>query len=236
MLNLYHSAADKPRVFNVESKGGYLLAGILIGRLIYDAQMDVRVKRRCYSSCANYIFPAGHKKYLGTRALVIFHGGFYQSNMQAKLLASLGYQVKEPVDPKQVKGKEASTIAGSSDERRLSRKYFPERSRYCSVNEYKGGTQEKTLDLYVELSKACDEFGKEVEAFFYEKIGVDPMLPYYGQRGKYYDLYKSYRYQGFYYDLKGFGRMNVNNIIEPKRGWKPEKSYMVKKVYKVKWD
>ncbi|MDD9867976.1 MAG: hypothetical protein OXU73_01435 [Candidatus Campbellbacteria bacterium] len=58
----------------ITSWGGDTYYGKLIGEWVYDNKIDVQVRKICFSSCANYIFPAGDRKYIEDGALVGWHG------------------------------------------------------------------------------------------------------------------------------------------------------------------
>nr|WP_295786998.1 hypothetical protein [Rhodoferax sp.] len=64
----------------ISSGGGRMLAAIIIANWIHDKKLDVEIQKFCVSSCANYIFPAGRKKTIADGALLIWHGGAFQSN------------------------------------------------------------------------------------------------------------------------------------------------------------
>jgi hypothetical protein len=65
----------------VNSTGGSARSSLVIGRKILESNMTVIVSNMCASSCANYIFLAGHKKYVSKGAVLIWHGGPKRSNM-----------------------------------------------------------------------------------------------------------------------------------------------------------
>lgn len=68
--------------FAIRSDGGDVEAGMALGGMIRDRGMDVRVVGDiCMSSCANYVFPAGDRKFIERGALVIWHGSLLQKNL-----------------------------------------------------------------------------------------------------------------------------------------------------------
>ena len=69
----------------VNSQGGDTDSGRQIGRLVFDRQLDVRVEGRCFSSCANYIFPAGRDKHIAAGSYVGWHGNDHQAVILAEL-------------------------------------------------------------------------------------------------------------------------------------------------------
>lgn len=64
----------------IDSTGGDVNIGIKFGHWVRDLQLDVEVTAFCFSSCANYIFPAGKAKIIGPKALVGWHGSTFQQN------------------------------------------------------------------------------------------------------------------------------------------------------------
>ncbi len=64
----------------ITSGGGRILAALIIANWIHDKKLDVEIQKLCASSCANYIFPAGRKKTIADGAMLIWHGGAFQSN------------------------------------------------------------------------------------------------------------------------------------------------------------
>jgi len=80
VFSLYREEALKPVVLNITSTGGDIEVGMQLGEWLVEKQMHVKVEDYCFSSCANYIFPAGVKKYLGSKAIVGFHGGAHSES------------------------------------------------------------------------------------------------------------------------------------------------------------
>jgi hypothetical protein len=77
----------------IASGGGNVEASIEIASEIFSRKLDVEVVGDCFSSCANYIFPAGATKTISGLGLVAWHG-----NMQHLLyMHSTG---KKPLDAK----------------------------------------------------------------------------------------------------------------------------------------
>ena len=65
---------------------------MLIGEWIFDHEIDVIVDEICFSSCANYIFPAGKNKIIEEDAIVGWHGSEQQDPFIA---AGLGISLEE---------------------------------------------------------------------------------------------------------------------------------------------
>ena len=58
----------------ITSHGGLVSAALDMASAIHERQLDVEVPSVCYSSCANYIFPAGRHKLVGRLGAVGWHG------------------------------------------------------------------------------------------------------------------------------------------------------------------
>jgi hypothetical protein len=58
----------------VASGGGLVEPAIAIANEIHKRRMDVEVVGNCFSSCANYIFPAGANKTISGLGIVAWHG------------------------------------------------------------------------------------------------------------------------------------------------------------------
>ncbi|CAN4280034.1 ATP-dependent Clp protease proteolytic subunit [Pseudoxanthomonas sp. LjRoot125] len=69
------SAAMKVKLVVVDSDGGEMRPAIAIAHLIERMGADVIVGRMCASSCAQFIFMAGRRKYVMEGGHVLFHGG-----------------------------------------------------------------------------------------------------------------------------------------------------------------
>lgn len=74
LKTLYNDAKTNPTTLHINSGGGVTIFGLAIGEWVAEKKLDIKVTNMCFSSCANYIFPAGNKKYIGQFALVGWHG------------------------------------------------------------------------------------------------------------------------------------------------------------------
>ena len=62
----------------INSGGGDVDAGRVLGRWVFRNQIDVVVEELCFSSCANYVFPAAPRKTIRAHAIVGWHGSDQQ--------------------------------------------------------------------------------------------------------------------------------------------------------------
>lgn len=58
----------------ITSHGGNVSAALEMALALHERQLDIEVPSACLSSCANYIFPAAHRKTLGKPDAVAWHG------------------------------------------------------------------------------------------------------------------------------------------------------------------
>jgi len=62
----------------IASSGGEINAGMKMGEWVFDNGVDIVVERMCMSSCANYVFTAGHRKTINSNSIVAWHGSILQ--------------------------------------------------------------------------------------------------------------------------------------------------------------
>ncbi|QDL35814.1 hypothetical protein [Serratia liquefaciens] len=62
----------------INSRGGDIVPGMKLGELVFDKKWSIQVQDYCFSSCSNYIFPAGKTKYLSKGSQLGWHGGATQ--------------------------------------------------------------------------------------------------------------------------------------------------------------
>ena len=68
----------------ITSPGGTVFWGIKIGEIVYENGWDVHVRGLCFSSCANYVFPAGRNKVIEDGGIVGWHGSARQDHFIAE--------------------------------------------------------------------------------------------------------------------------------------------------------
>ncbi len=93
----------------IDSTGGEIVVGMDFGNWVADRNLDVVVDHACLSSCANYVFVAGHGKHILPGAIVAWHG----SAKQPGLLEQLDEIVAEQIA--------ASELAPNARQRELER-------------------------------------------------------------------------------------------------------------------
>jgi hypothetical protein len=68
----------------VSSRGGDTVPGRRIGQWVHDMGLVVEVEKVCFSSCANYIFPAGRGRVIRADSFVGWHGNERAFEVDAK--------------------------------------------------------------------------------------------------------------------------------------------------------
>jgi hypothetical protein len=213
------SKADKKTFIVKESAGGNGGAALAIGILLHRHNWDVEVVGLCASSCANWIFPAGKAKYLNGQSMLLFHGGPHQANWLEngikleQMIAANG----APVEPVELGHKNKEGVVGWTLNRSAA---DDEVLEFFSINKDLPG-----VEKLIQFRSASDKF--------YQELGINPLLPEYGQIGTYEPTYKSYKYGGFIYRLDSLRRLGIRNIELKQGEWHPERHPEYPNVYEV---
>ncbi len=158
---LYEDTTIKPTILHIRSTGGRLGAGGKFGEWIHKQDLEVKVTNKCYSTCANYIFPAGKRSLLGKNGKLLWHASLQSTSF---------------------------------------------------ITESEGRVDEKKIRQTTDL-----DMGRRLELEFYEKIGVDPQLPTYGEAEHYATLHGNLKYDagynGFYYSVEDMRKMGINVVL-----------------------
>lgn len=91
LFETFNNSEVKPKRLIITSPGGEIRVGMELGRWVREHNLDVEVEELCASACANYVFTAGHFKYLNKNSVLIWHGSAWQEDIsieeayQAKL-------------------------------------------------------------------------------------------------------------------------------------------------------
>jgi len=225
------SVTDKTFIVTY-SGGGDWESSLAIGILIHRHGWNVEVVEMCASSCANFIFPAGKVKYLHSNAMLLFHGGPHQENLLEQAIAteqaemarraastSSGTAPATPVAPAEAKDPDRSRMEGHAaiDDK------GPQRLKVREFLEVRDVTD--TTDLFTKLRNVSDRF--------YAELGVNLLLPDYGQRGRYEARYQAYKIGGFMYRLDSLRKLGVDNIELKGGEWRPERNRDYPDVYEV---
>jgi hypothetical protein len=68
---------------------------------------------------------------------------------------------------------------------------------------------------------------------FYQELGINILLPTYGQLGVYEPTYKAGKHQGFIYRLDSLRRFGIGNVELKEAEWHPERHRFYPEVYEV---
>lgn len=203
------------------SGGGSWESALALGILIHRHGWNVEVVDLCASSCANFIFPAGKTKYLHGDSMLLFHGGPHQKNLLAQMIAMEidqtlmvdGAPIKttDP-DTRRTEGYPIFDAEGAADRLKVR--------EFLSVKDVTD-----VVDLVAKMRSVSDQF--------YEELGINLLLPGYGQLGRYEPTYMSGKYGGFIYRLDSLRRLGVTNIELKDGEWHPERHRDYPDVYEV---
>lgn len=217
---LIQSTAAKKTFVVTYSGGGNWESALALGTLIHDYGWDVEVVDLCGSSCAIFIFPAGKTKYLHPESLLLFHGGPHQENISAQVTA-LEQSLSNGVPVVDEHPERANMEGRLSDDPEGA----PQRRK---VREFLAIEDPPTdAELITVLTEASDRF--------YEHLGINLLLPHYGQIGRYEPTYKAYKHGGFMYRLDSLRRLGIGNIEVKGGEWRPERNREYSAVYEVEY-
>jgi hypothetical protein len=213
--------ASKKTFVVEDSLGGNGPAALALAILIHRHNWDVEVVGLCASSCANYIFPAGKTKYLTSQSLPVFHGGPRQKN-----LLEFAEQVDRGLPGN---GAPVNSLKPGREGKEGYMSWDPNRSAADEeVLEFLGmDTNSTAVERLRQFMNASDKF--------YQELGINPLLPEYGQLGGYEPLYKSDKYKGFLYRLDSLRKLGIRNIELKDGEWQPERNPEYQGVYEVSY-
>jgi len=230
---LVRSEAPKKTFVVTGSQGGDNFSALALGILIHRHKWDVEIVDYCLSACASFIFPAGKTIYLDRQSMLLFHGGPHQENLleQAKTAdqrSSMDRARSEFVTLGQEDKVEARTEFVTHAQADKENAFVPafKTPAFLEVRKFLSIRDDSTaVDQIGALRKAADQF--------YEELGINPVLPIYGQLGAYESIYKSYKHEGFIYRLDSLRRFGIGHIELKEGEWHPERNPLYPKVYEV---
>ena len=114
---------NSTKTLKISSRGGEIMLGMDLGEIIFENDLNVEVDTFCFSSCANYVFPAGKTKILHKNSLLGWHGGAMQKMVFDDAQTEIAYksyiepaQKRETEYFKKIGVSQISTIYGQRDE------------------------------------------------------------------------------------------------------------------------
>lgn len=214
---LVRSTAKEKTFVVAESNGGDFESALAMGILIHKYGWDVEVVDICASSCANFIFPAGKKKYLHSDSMLLFHGGPHQKNLLEKAKAAEQSYMANP---------SAARVPDPHARMEGTPRFDDQGPLRLKVREFLAVKDVSDAeDLVAKLTAVSDRF--------YQELGVNLLLPNYGQIGRYEPKYQAYERGGFIYRLDSLARLGVSNIEVKGGEWHPERHRAYADVYEV---
>lgn len=97
-----------------------------------------------------------------------------------------------------------------------------------------GGVTQDNDNFFMELfMKKYLREGKEREAAFFEKIGVDQRSTVYGQRPEFDEYSEEQNYVGWTYSLEAMEQLGIKNVKLLDGQWTPSSEYNGKKIFTV---
>jgi len=171
------------------SPGGETVAARKIARWVQEHIEVLEVDGICFSSCANYIFPAAPRKIIRAEALVGWHG-----SERSGEIVSLNYPGISAAEFERSELQEAILF----DQPELE------------------GTEELILILNREFD--VFEKTRADEKRFFEEIKVDEKITYYGLLPGQYDRYLQSGRDGWTFSLADMARFGITNITYAGQG------------------
>lgn len=169
--------------FVINSLGGDTSSGRAIGRWIYEKRLTVEVDAVCFSSCANYIFPAGASKVIRTDSFVGWHGSEKQYDVIAESLPDKS-------------GEDLERAA-------LRMALIPALPESAS-----GEVIEKAIDQQVAIADAS----RRDEANYFKTIGMSSEFILHGMRPGNIDAWRKTGRAGWTYTLKDMERLGLGTV------------------------
>lgn len=93
----------------VDSGGGDIKQALDIAELLEPLTLTVRVRERCYSSCANYFLPLARRLIIEPGAAIVLHGGADPQFLQGQMLERRERRIRDIMSDAGVDRAEAET-------------------------------------------------------------------------------------------------------------------------------
>ncbi len=171
------------RRFVINSLGGDTHVGRVIGRWIYDQGLSVVVDAICFSSCANYVFPAGTSRSIRADSFVGWHGSETQYEVTAL----------------SIPGKSGEDLERESLRAALL-PVLPEDASDADI--------EQAVDQQIELANAS----RQDEAEFFATLGIDAEFTVHGLRPGNIEAWRQSGRAGWTYTLEDMKRLGLGPI------------------------
>lgn len=193
--------------FVVNSLGGDTNSGRVIGRWIFSAGLDVEVDAICFSSCADYIFPAGAGKIIRPASFVGWHGSEAQ------------YDVIAESTPGQ---------SGVDLER--------EALRAALIPVLPEGASSEVIEQAIDQQMAFSDISREDEANFFDVIGISSEFTLHGMRPGNIEAWRESGRAGWTYSLADMQRLGLRSVVFLGEGDYVTSSQVTRNVYVANYD
>ncbi|WP_343564677.1 hypothetical protein [Kiloniella sp. b19] len=171
----------------IRSGGGETRSARTLGRWVHRMGLDVEVEKLCFSSCANYIFPAGNAKIIRADAFVGWHGSETQ------------FDVIALSDPDR---------SGADLERQELSEVLQESTELLRRNGLSKADFPRLLEEGLETSRNS----RQDEAAFFDELGIDKEFTLHGMRPLYLHELKSSGKKGWTFSLADMKRLGLSNV------------------------
>lgn len=113
----YAAGGAAVRWLDIDSGGGEVNVAMDFGEWILNAGLAIRVRNRCLSACANYVFPAATVKVIEPGAVVAWHGSAIQTEAasRAAIDAVIERDVLPATDPDEREATRSRLVAATLD-------------------------------------------------------------------------------------------------------------------------
>ena len=212
----------------VNSNGGSLYAGIDMGNFIHQNRMTVEVANLCISSCANYVFLAAETKVLNKNSLVVFHGGPKQANFLSLMQQADASNAAPGTTFGQADYEGVVTIESASAQRESRASNYGNQCEIGEIVNINGYCEAITAEQRLQYLIALEE-----QLYSDINANMDMNIPYRGQIDDFEQVYREYKYYGFFYSIESLRRLNVENVYTKDGEWSPQNNSLFNKVYEV---
>lgn len=169
--------------FVINSLGGDTNTGRVIGLWIHDQAAEVVIDAICFSSCANYVFPAGTARTIRAASFVGWHG----SETQYDVIA-------------------LSTPGKSGED--LER----EALRAALIPALPEGATGDIIDQAVDRQIEYATISRQDEAFFFDKLGLSGEFTLHGLRPSIIDAWRESGRAGWTYTLSDMEKFGLGPV------------------------
>ncbi len=174
---------SRVRQFVINSLGGDTNSGRVIGRWIYQQGLTVTVDAICFSSCANYIFPAGAARIIRADSFVGWHGSETQYDVIAESMPDR---------------------SGDDLERAAL--------RAALIPALPEGATGEVIEQALDQQIAIADISRQDEADFFQTIGVSPEFTLHAMRPGNIDAWRASGLAGWTYTLEDMNRLGLGPV------------------------